>query len=972
MPKMLDLIDRVEFQSHKQQAAALLPDIKDAVYDAEDLLDEFDYYALKLKVDSTKYLGQDHLGDTFLEFLACVGSNDYIREVNRIQAKLDHIHLQSKDMGLHKASLKFDKVVRPETNSYLNEQLFGREQELKQLVAKLGVRQRKRDRTESETRMTELPVLSIVGMGGVGKTTTAQQICNNGAVRQHFDCIIWTCVSDDFDIKVLTKEIIQHLKGDATSNNLDALMRELEKCVKSKKFLLVVDDMWDDILKDYGAKWKRLCAPLKNGAEGSRILVTTRFVEVAELVGPNNHYDLKGLEDVVFWDFFKLCAFGSRTCCSNQESLECIAQKIVPKLKGSPLAAKTVGRILGMDLSTKHWENIMESELWRMQEQDETDILPALRLSYLYLPQKLKRCFSICATYPKDHKFMKDLLADIWTAQGYVVGPQEASLCFDALANRSFFQKASPKSNEYVIHDLMHDTAQLISKDECFIIKHASDLDKVPSNVRHLSIFTNGDVRCSELKSICNKKKLRSLVSNESYMSQDFHSVINCWFKELSKLRLLSFQLSNVSQLPESIGNSKHLRYLCLHGSSTFIKFPSAVRRLHHLKVIDCGSCSIERLPSEFAGAISLRRIKSKIFTYDRDESDKLSLKWSDEKTDVQIMENQMEALPHWDIQHLHVEDYKGESCPSWLQPDLMRKLRSLEFRKCGKIKNISFFVPQPVSPARPHAAGLLEHNRLEELVVVDCDQIDWQGSIVLPNSLRKIQLTKPGYSMDHFVSCFLGLTSLTYLAIFKCGSLTSIPLHVWRSNLPSLEELNIESCNYLTSIRIFGPNSSSSSSEGGGVRGFSSLSKIRIVSCNALLSLEELLTPDCVPVVKDIFVSSCGELISLSVDKLDGLQKLHIVGCSKLNPQMVMAFPFSLKRFYLLSCGGVESINLSNSRLGSSPALEELIIARCEGLRSIGGAMAVDEISKIKGVAIVGCPELKEIQQPLYRWYVQ
>ncbi|XBI83501.1 hypothetical protein VPH35_092003 [Triticum aestivum] len=495
MPKMLDLIDRVEYQSHKKQAADLLPHIKNAVLEAEDLLDELDYDALKWKIECSKNLGPDKLHGTLLEFIGSVKSNDYSRKVNRIQKKLDHVHKQSMQMGLHQAPLKFDKSVRPETTSYVKhkEKMVGREKETKKLLETLGVRARKRGRAESKAKMTELHVFSIVGMGGVGKTTMAQEICKDTKVTQHFgdNNIIWACVSDDFDMKRLTKEIIEHLGGDASSNNLDVLMRNLEGCVKSRKFLHVLDDMWDDILNDDGARWKSLCASLENGAEGTRILVTTRSPEVANLVSPMNNYELKGLQAKVFWDFFKSCAFGTASSCRNRKSLECIGAKNVPKLKGSPLAAKTIGRLLGVELSTTHWENIMESELWQI-EQKESYILPALRLSYMCLPQKLKRCFSIGAMFPKDHKFEREFLADIWIAQGYVAEPQEASLCFDALARRSFFQKASPYSSKYVIHDLMHDTAQLVSKDECFIIKRASDLGEVPSNVRHLSIFTNG------------------------------------------------------------------------------------------------------------------------------------------------------------------------------------------------------------------------------------------------------------------------------------------------------------------------------------------------------------------------------------------------------------------------------------------------------------------------------------------------
>uniref|UniRef100_A0ACD5UJY4 Uncharacterized protein n=1 Tax=Avena sativa TaxID=4498 RepID=A0ACD5UJY4_AVESA len=265
MPKMLDLIDRAEWQSHKKQAADLLPDIKDAVYDAEDLLDEFDYYALKLKVEWSKSSGEDHLRDTFLEFSDSVVSNDYIIKINEIQEKLDHVHGQSMAMGLHQALQKFDRSVRPETSSFFHEpKIFGREKELKQLVETLGVRARKRERAE-----TKLHVLPIVGMGGVGKTTMAQQICNDVKVKKHFDRIIWTCVSDDFDTKRLTKEIIERLGGNTSPyDNLDGLMRKLEDCVKSKRFLLVLDDMWDDVLEQDGAGWKRFCEPLKNGAHG--------------------------------------------------------------------------------------------------------------------------------------------------------------------------------------------------------------------------------------------------------------------------------------------------------------------------------------------------------------------------------------------------------------------------------------------------------------------------------------------------------------------------------------------------------------------------------------------------------------------------------------------------------------------------------------------------------------------------------
>ena len=125
--------------------------------------------------------------------------------------------------------------------------------------------------------------------------------------------------------------------------------------------------------------------------------------------------------------------------------LERIGEKILPKLRGSPLAAKTLGRLLGMSLELSHWDRILKSQLWELQ-QKETDILPALRLSYMYLPLYLKRCFSFCAVYPKDYKFKKEDLVEIWVAEGLVEHQPNILLqhtgdqYFEELAHLSFFR----------------------------------------------------------------------------------------------------------------------------------------------------------------------------------------------------------------------------------------------------------------------------------------------------------------------------------------------------------------------------------------------------------------------------------------------------------------------------------------------------------------------------------------------------
>ena len=104
-----------------------------------------------------------------------------------------------------------------------------------------------------------------------------------------------------------------------------------------------------------------------------------------------------------FGIFFKLCVFGSEDSHIDPQ-LEQIGKSILVKLKGTPLAAKTIGRLLRKSLTSAHWNDILNNELWQI-EQKETDILPALRLSYMYLPFHVKRCFSFCVVYPQRLQF---------------------------------------------------------------------------------------------------------------------------------------------------------------------------------------------------------------------------------------------------------------------------------------------------------------------------------------------------------------------------------------------------------------------------------------------------------------------------------------------------------------------------------------------------------------------------------------
>jgi hypothetical protein len=183
--------------------------------------------------------------------------------------------------------------------------------------------------------------------------------------------------------------------------------------------------------------------------------------------------------------------------------------------------------------------------------------------------------------------------------------------------------------------------------------------------------------------------------------------------------------------------------------------------------------CKFKRYPRGFSDLISIKKISSDEFIDGKDNFDRQRLRWTQVGTsdeDLQMMEEHIEWLPHWNLQHLAIDSYRGKSCPSWLRPDCLKMLTSLELISCKNIQSLSFF--EPPFPDSEESKNIYH---LEVLHIRRCPNINWQGLVTLPSSLRRITLVNFGRSTDHFVSCFHDLTLLTYLKI-QCELLTLIP----------------------------------------------------------------------------------------------------------------------------------------------------------------------------------------------------
>ncbi|XP_019054983.1 PREDICTED: putative disease resistance RPP13-like protein 1 [Nelumbo nucifera] len=535
-----------------------------------------------------------------------------INEMHEIQQKMNHDYASSVSSVGRNPNEKGKKLnivssldSRPQNVSLVDGRIFGRRVEandIKELLLS--------DKNYEE----KVPVVSIVGTGGIGKTTLAQLIYNDENVVKHFDARAWVCVSQDSDVTKITTSILESISnGQPPLERLEPLQQELKKWLQGKKFLLVLDDIWSDDRRT----WDAVRVPINVAAEkGSRIIVTTRINRVSSIMSSIKKIDLETLPDEHCWKLFKRKAFVDDKICDKHPSLKEIGQEIVKKCRGMPLAVKSIGGLLYDDLDAKRWKSVLESKMWEVEAEETT--MSALRLSYYYLPAHLKLCFAYCSLFPKDHEFDKETLVQLWIAEGFVSSKRinilEEDLggeYFDDLFNRSFFQKYSKSVNRFVIHDLMHDLAESVSAGMYFRMEEGKSHHNNSGNlkmVHYVSMFHFQPDQYAMEKELCKFKELSTLLLILP-STRDGH-ILGDLFEQNRCLRVLdlseNYELVN---LPNSIGNLKHLRLLNLNRTGIKV-LPESLCNLYHLQVLMLENCRrLIEFPIHMGNLINLQYI---------------------------------------------------------------------------------------------------------------------------------------------------------------------------------------------------------------------------------------------------------------------------------------------------------------------------------------------------------------------------
>ncbi|XP_047314506.1 putative disease resistance protein RGA4 [Impatiens glandulifera] len=610
---VLNDAERKTVREKDEQTEDWLRKLKDVLYEVRDIMDECSFEDLRLQVKRRNASSSTRIKVT--NFITHPFNNTKTRlkighKIKDVQEKLDQISSERQKLHLRESihDTKIDKFAsnwRETMSLPSSSKVYGRDKEKKQIIDILL------NNTSSVSVATELSVLPIVGIGGLGKTTLSQMVFNDDQVSKHFHPKIWVCVSDEFDIKLIIKAIV----GANNETSLEILQKMIQDKLRGKRYLIVLDDVWNE----NADAWNQLRSILDCGSNGAFVLTTTRKGNVAKIMKNQSipHFELSSLSEDDCWLLFEERAFEHGK--PKPPNFINIGKEIAKKCKGVPLAAKTLGSQLGFKGDEKEWCRVRDSEIWEISQNEESNLFPILRLSYYDLPYYLRRCFVFCAIFPKDTKIEKETLIQLWMAHGLIpkVKNQEmedvGNTIWKELCWRSFFQDENDNKDWYdtvyttcKIHDLMHDLAQSIMRDESYTIDANSSSDELGQEIHHVTIM----VHKLDKTSICSLKKIRGLQSimfKSSYcnVTKDIWSVL----KELSSLRVLEVRRHVQYEDLSHVGCLKHLRYLDI-SYSQMTSLPNSICDLLNLQTLKLNNCfKLESLPRNTMDLINLRHL---------------------------------------------------------------------------------------------------------------------------------------------------------------------------------------------------------------------------------------------------------------------------------------------------------------------------------------------------------------------------
>nr|XP_028962475.1 disease resistance protein RPM1-like [Malus domestica] len=442
--------------------------VREAAFYIEDVIDE---YLLRI------LWHHQHTMDSFVFFHKIIRLAKKMRSKDGIVSKVDSIKKLVREIKERSERYGF-KSIDQQGQSSGEKTLLSNDPRVASLFIKeaeiVGIESARDELTRLLVEgATRREVISVVGMGGLGKTTLAKKVYDQPKVMAHFDCYAWITVSQSYRVEDLLRTVIkkfyssrkERFPEEIDTMDEESLISTSREYLQQKRYIVVFDDVWK---VDF---WGAIEHALPDN-EGGRIIITTRIQDVANFCKRScfvHVHHLQHLPPNKAWKLFCRKAFQFELEGKCPEELEELSLNIVKRCEGLPLAIVSVGGLLSTKAKVvSEWQKLYNSLSSELESNPHlTSLTRILSLSYHHLPYYLKSCVLYFGIFPEDYSVSCIRLVRLWIAEGFVKPKMGKTLeevgeeYLMELIHRSLVQVSEVyidgKARGCRVHDLLHD-----------------------------------------------------------------------------------------------------------------------------------------------------------------------------------------------------------------------------------------------------------------------------------------------------------------------------------------------------------------------------------------------------------------------------------------------------------------------------------------------------------------------------------
>ncbi|XP_027181686.1 disease resistance protein RPM1-like [Coffea eugenioides] len=602
-------------EDNDSQLQQWVKQVREVAYDIEDVLDDFAFR-----------FARGHADGFFGRVEKIYSSTKNLKARHRISLEIKDIKARVVEISARHQryqSLYGTQEIGPRSSHVANADCDIRDQALLIEEAKLvGIDQPKKELiSKILDDHSHLKVVSVVGMGGLGKTTLAKKVYDDAAVKKQFQSHAWITVSQNFQFKVIIRNLIQQLYDEIRQpvppqvDSMEGirLSEFVKDFLKERRYILVLDDVWSL------DAWETIKYVFPDCNTASRVVLTTRITDVASASCLASHdfvHEMKPLSYEDSWTLFCNRTFQSNGCPSN---LEKVCRKILKKCEGLPLGIVAIGGVLALKDKDRieEWEMIFRGFGSEVDGSGKLDrIRRILLLSYSDLPHHLKNCLLYLSIYPEDHPINVEILLGKWIALGFIE-EKEGMMATDIamrylkeLVNRSLIQVkdtwADVKLVKCGLHDILREIIVSKSKEQSFTAIITGYCTRWPDKVRHLAIHNFTYIPPQGFSSL---KCLRSVETfgYEDSLTTSLLSKFLCGGPKF--LKVLNLASAELDSIPKEVFKLFQLEYLDLSGTRVKI-IPKSIGQLQNLEFLNLFGTTITELPVEILKLSKLRTLR--------------------------------------------------------------------------------------------------------------------------------------------------------------------------------------------------------------------------------------------------------------------------------------------------------------------------------------------------------------------------